>query len=328
MKCISSFKTLILVCTILISTCLSACGKDNLTMKYESEASLSAYSIIPGREGRAQAFSTNICVVEKDVTNSADEIEQADSYESAALFDLKDNNVIYAKNVYEQLYPASMTKVMTALVAMKYGQKEDMITCSENVRITESGAQLCGLKPGDRISMDTAMHALLMYSANDAAVAIAEHISGSVPEFAKLMNEEARRAGATHTNFVNPHGLHNEEHYTTAYDMYLMFNAAVKNDWFREIINKDSYSGTYRDEEGNTKELTFNTTNLYLKGDVQAPDGVTVIGGKTGTTAAAGNNLVMLSQDNLGNPYISIVMRSRERQLLYTKMTSLLNAIP
>ena len=225
------------------------------------------------------------------------------------------------------MYPASLTKVMTALIALKYGQLDDTVTASQNVLITESGAQLCGFKPGDTLTMEQALHGLLMYSGNDAGVLIAEHISGDVESFAALMNEEAKKLGATGTNFVNPHGLTDDQHYTTAYDLYLIFNEAMKYEKFKEIIHTNQYSTIYHDADGKEKELKFNTTNQYLVGNVSSPDGVTVIGGKTGTTNAAGACLILLSKNSAGNQFVSVVLQAENRDYLYEGMTNLLKEI-
>ena len=125
------------------------------------------------------------------------------------------------------MYPASLTKVMTALVALQNASPDTVLTATDSVKITESGAQLCGLKAGDTMTLDQALHILLMYSANDAAMLIAENIGGSVDHFVEMMNEEAQRLGATNTSFANPHGLSDDNHYTSAYDLYLIFNEEV-----------------------------------------------------------------------------------------------------
>lgn len=312
-----------ILCTFILNGCKSA----EPYLAYNEVKELPAFSVDSITSGRADAYTDDLCVVTKDDESVPETDVGRDTYASAAVFDISNARTLYSVNVYEKLYPASLTKVMTAIVAMKYSQKEDIITCSENVKIKEPGAQVCGVAAGDKITMDQAMHGLLMYSGNDVAVAIAENISGSIEDFADLMNQEAAKIGATHTHFVNPNGLHDEDHYTTAYDMYLIFNEAVKYDWFNEIISKDTYITTYETADGGQKEVTWNTTNLYLKGDKAMPEGVTVIGGKTGTTNAALNNLVLLSKDNSGREYISIVMRSKQRDMLYDKMSSILDIV-
>ena len=122
------------------------------------------------------------------------------------------------------------------------------------------------------MTLDQALHILLMYSANDAAMLIAENIGGSVDHFVEMMNEEAQRLGATNTSFTNPHGLSDDNHYTSAYDLYLIFNEAIKYDSFNEIIHMTSYQTAYYDKDGKAKELTVNNTNRFLRGDFQAPE--------------------------------------------------------
>lgn len=273
----------------------------------------------------ADPFASDLCVINGDFTEGTEVTIEKES--AAGLFDVNHNEVIYAQNIHERLNPASLTKIMTALVAIKYGNTEDTIICSENVKITESGATVCGLKAGDKLTLNQALHALLINSANDAAVAIAEHIGGSVEGFADMMNEEAVLLGATNSHFVNPHGLTENEHYVTAYDMYLIMNAAMQYEVFNEIIHMSEYSTVYYASDDSEKEMSFRSTNLFFRDDYSAPDKITVIGGKTGTTNAAGSCLILLSKDTGGNPYISVILRASERALLYEEMTDLLEEI-
>ena len=134
---------------------------------------------------------------------------------------------------------------MTALVALENASLDQVLTATSAVNITESGAQLCGLKPGDTMTLDQALLILLVYSANDVAMLIAENIGGTTDHFIEMMNEEAKRLGATNTQFMNPHGLTQDGHYTTAYDLYLIFNEAIKYETFNEIIHMTNYQTTY-----------------------------------------------------------------------------------
>lgn len=268
-------------------------------------------------------FAADICVTD----NNFDELRLSiDEAAAGGLFDATSNETVYAKNVHQRLNPASLTKVMTAYIALKYGHLEDTLTASSNVLIKEKGAQLLGIKEGDKMTLEQALNALLLYSANDAGVLIAEYLSGSVDSFAAVMNDEAKKIGATNTNFKNPHGLTDEEHYTTAYDLYLMFNAAMQYEEFRKIINTTEYKSTYKDREGNPKNIEINTTNSYLKGDEKIPEGVTVIGGKTGTTQAAKSCLILLSNGPSGHTYISVILGSTDHNTLYQNMTTLLQS--
>ena len=145
--------------------------------------------------------------------------------------------------------------------------------------------------------------------------------------FVEMMNDKARELGATNTHFVNPHGLTDLNHYTTAYDLYLIFNEAVKYETFSEIIHMTGYQTTYYDKNGNAKEFNRQTTNLFLRGDYKAPENVTVIGGKTGTTNAAGHCLMLFSRDESGAPFISVILRSESKDELYHEMIDLLGEI-
>lgn len=311
---------------LILSFFLGGCGSANISVPYTLESNVSAFSITNhNTDVKMDSFASNLCVGNANITkNTSVDMTNATS---AALFDVNKTNIIYGKNIHERLAPASLTKVLTAVVALEEGNLDDIITVTKEVKITESGATLCGLKEGDTLTLNQALHALLIQSANDAANAIAIHLGGSLEGFAELMNQKAVELGATNSHFVNPHGLSDDDHYTTAYDLYLIFNKAIEYELFREIIHMDKYSTIYQDSVGNEKEMEFSTTNLFLRGDYNSPDKVTVIGGKTGTTNAAGNCLIVLSKDTAGNPYISVILRSKERQLMYEQMIDLLEEI-
>lgn len=295
-------------------------------MPYTVDSEVSSFRVVnqEERSETAEPFAAGLCVVN---TNIVPESVDMTSASAAGLFDLNRRKTLYAKNVHERLYPASLTKVMTALVALEQGSVDSMLTATANVRNLESGAQVCGIREGDQMTLDQALHLLLINSANDAGVMIAEGLAGSVEAFAELMNEKAAAIGATNTHFMNPHGLSDEEHYTTVYDMYLIMDAAMDYSLFNEIIGMDSYTTVYYDSSGNPKEITVNNSNYYLRGDAQAPSGITVLGGKTGTTSAAGSCLILLSRDSGSNPYISVILRAESRDVLYTQMTDLLEEI-
>lgn len=315
-----------IILLVLALPLMNGCGMSRYDMAYEVNSDVSSFRIVNIEEEsrNTEPFAANLCVVSSDVNISDVNMSKASG---AGLFDLNDKETLYAQNVHEKLYPASLTKIMTALVALKYGSMDMTLTASANVANLESGAQVCGIKEGDQMTLDQALHILLIYSANDVAVMIAEGIGGSVEEFADMMNEEALEIGATNTHFVNPHGLSDDNHYTTVYDMYLITNAAVQYERFNEIIRTTEYSTVYYDKNGNSKELNVNSTNYYFQGQAQAPAGITVLGGKTGTTNAAGHCLVLVSRDTSGNPYISVIMRAESREDLYSQMSDLLDEI-
>ncbi len=317
-KCI----VLILVASILCMF-FAGCGS-NIDLKYP----YSNFTFLPDNnenlnyvdsESTVDFMAGNLCVTAENDIN-VDKI--TNNYVGAGgIFDVTNKEVLYGYHLFERRYPASMTKVLTAYLTIKYCDLSDMVTVSENAVNMPSGAVTCGINVGDSISVQDLLYALLLLSANDAAVALAEHISGSVEEFSKLMNEEAKLMGATHTNFVNPHGLHDDDHYTTVYDMYLMFNQAIQLDLFCEIINTMTYTATYQSVRGSQVQKTYSNTNKFLTGEKEYPDNFTVIGGKTGTTYNAGKCLVLYTIDEAGNKYILVAFGCDTRDILYDYMS-------
>ena len=325
MKCINRRMRTILGTVLLAVCCLTGCGSNGYSMEYDLNNSVSAFRFSNGDGGnQAVSFAADLCVTDSDVSVNSIDTSEA---EAALLCSINSREVLYSKNANEQLNPASLTKVMTAIVALENGNLDDMLTASENVEISESGASLVGIKAGDTMTLDQALHALLMPSGNDAAVMIAEHIAGSEEAFVNMMNEKALSLGATNCHFMNSHGLTAEDHYVTAYDIYLIFNEAVKYDEFIQIITASEYSGVYHDRAGEPKELSFKSSNQFINGNHEVPEGVVVIGGKTGTTNAAGNCLVLLSKDSSGNPYIPVMLKCSSRENLYNEMYDLINIV-
>ncbi|MDO4292005.1 MAG: D-alanyl-D-alanine carboxypeptidase family protein [Eubacteriales bacterium] len=326
MKCTSK-KVLALLAALTVAVSASGCGEETFAFSYDPDYSVSSFRVVGESSFEtADAFASGLCVVNGDVAVDDSVVDMSEAT-AAGLFDLNRHTVLYAKNIHERLAPASLTKLMTAVVALKNGNPDDVITVSANVNNLESGAVVCGLKEGDRLTLNQALHALLIKSANDAAIAIAEHIGGSVEGFAELMNEEAARIGATNSHFVNPHGLTADDHYVTAYDMYLIFNEAINYSVINDIIRMTSYETVYTDKNGAEKKLSFTNSNQYLAGNYTPPETVSVVGGKTGTTNAAGNCLILLAKDTAGNPYIAVILRSKERAILYEEMSGLLGQI-
>ena len=142
------------------------------------------------------------------------------------------------------------------------------------------------------------------------------------------MNQKAAELKATNSHFVNSNGLQNENHYTTAYDLYLIFNECIKHDEFLQMIQTTSYIATITSVDGSVKQVEWNPTNFYQTGKTDLPSGATIVGGKTGTTDEAGNCLILLERDGQNHPYISIVMGATTKDVLYQDMTTIINYIP
>lgn len=310
---------------------LGGCGRDgaNLEKPYSFEERPFAFAKADGEAGEALVvplFASDLCVVSDESSFDEGDVDS----EAGILFSLSDGNVLYSKNAFERLYPASTTKIMTALLAVKYGDLSEEVTVTEEAVITEAGATLAEVKPGDVLTMEQLLYGLMLPSGNDAGAAIAVHMAGSVQEFARLMNEEALRLGATGTHFVNPHGLHDENHYTTAYDLYLIFNEALKYPKFREVTSCVAYTANYKGADGGGVTKVWEGGNWYLTGKRDTPEGLTVFSGKTGTTQAAGCCLVMAAREggaDEGKEYVSIIMKARDRNNLYNNMTNIISKI-
>lgn len=312
---------------MLAATLLCGCGGTIYSFPYDYGYDVSSFQVVP-KENRAvaSAFAEDLCIAPVETTENP-ELDMS-SLSAAVLFDVSGKEVLYAKNAHQRLYPASLTKVMTAYLALKYGSMDQILTAGSEIQLEDPDAtNIKKLREGDTMTLYQAMHIMLIYSANDVANMVAKGISGSVEAFVELMNEEAVALGATNTHFVNANGLPDAEHYSSAYDLYLIFNEAIQYDVFREIINMSSYSTTYYDKNGKPKELELKTTNRYFRGTYESPASVTVLGGKTGTTIAAGNCLILLSRDVNGDLYISVILCADSRDNLYGKMTDLLNQI-
>ncbi len=298
--------------------------EDGIALGDLLEDAAEEFSAAQTSHGTFLTESRDLCVVTDESVFAQDMIDA----EAGILFDLENRQVLYSKNAYERLYPASITKIMTLLLAAKYGNLSDVVTVTDGAVITESGASLCGIHPGDQLTLEQLLYGLMLPSGNDAGAAIAIHLAGSIEAFADMMNEEARLLGATGTHFVNPHGLTDEEHYTTAYDLYLIYQEALKYPLFREVTGTVSYRTEFMQASGKPVTVLWESSNQYLNGKRKQPEGVTVFSGKTGTTMAAGSCLILGSRNDAnGNEYISVVLKSPNRDSLYENMTKLISMI-
>ncbi len=310
------------VCIGVLISSLGGCRMSSGDYLAFPDTAVSADNSIDNRLTQAGFFAENLAIISEEENQGEDEELTSGA---SLLVNTTDNQALYADHVYDRLYPASLTKLMTALVVLKYGELTDSVTVSYQAsHISEGGVKLCGFQEGDIITMDVLLKCLLVYSGNDAAIAIADHISGSEEAFVKLMNEEAKKIGAVHTNYVNSNGLHDDSQYTTAYDVYLLFHELMKYDTFRSVIVMDSYTASYQDRSGTEKEKTFKATNSYLQGDTSVPEGLQIIGGKTGTTRKAGNCLVLLSKNTAEKEFISVILKASGSDVLYSQMSHLL----
>lgn len=203
------------------------------------------------------------------------------SAQSAIVIDSSSGRILYSHNAENKLGMASTTKIVTAITALENGDINSTVTVSSKAYGVEGSSMYLGLN--EKLTLENLLYGLMLVSGNDAATAVAEHISGSVDKFAKLMNETALKAGAENSNFTNPHGLSDKNHYTTAHDLAKITAYAIKNPKFKEIVSTYKKSIPWQDHEYNRHLVNHNKfLNMY--------DGC--IGVKTGFTKATGRCLV------------------------------------
>lgn len=227
--------------------------------------------------------------------------------DSAILFEKSTGKIIYEKNADKKQFPASITKILTALIVIEECELTDEVTVSKNaVMSIPSGSSIAYLKAGETFTVEQLLYAMLVPSGNDAANVLAEHVSGSIDEFIKKMNERAKQLGATHSNFVTTNGLHNSEHYVTAHDMMLITQEAIKHDIFNTICATTKYempnTTIYKQTGGNTRK--YETTNKLLLNSTKPNEKnffyEYATGLKTGFTSQAKNTLVASAKkDNM-----------------------------
>ena len=154
--------------------------------------------------------------------------------EAAILVEVSTGRILYEKNSTKQLYPASTTKILTAILVLENCDLDEKVTVRETaLNNIPSGYVTCNLQIGEQLTVNDLLYALMIPSANDAAYVLAEHVGGSVEGFSAMMNDKARALGCKTTHFVNPNGIHDDSHYSTAYDLYLIADYAMKNETFR-----------------------------------------------------------------------------------------------
>ncbi len=234
--------------------------------------------------------------------------------QSAIVLDIDTGATLYAKNIDEELYPASITKVMTVLLAAENCSLDERVSFSHDaIWGIERDSTHIGIREGEVLSMEDCLYGMMLESANEVCLAVAEHISGSVEDFVELMNEKAIELGCTHTHFANPNGLPNKKHKTTAHDMALIAQAAFKNETFRQVcgtlnwtIGATNMSGDERHLNQHHKMLKSNEPYYYEY----------AVGGKTGFTKAALNTLVTFASKDNRN-LVCVSLRTNGAQYYY-----------
>jgi D-alanyl-D-alanine carboxypeptidase (penicillin-binding protein 5/6) len=243
-----------------------------------------------------------------------------------------DGTVYAAKNAHKRMYPASMTKLMTAIVVCEQMKLQgisldDVVTVEKNYDLTAQGGGTNPLPAGCKITVRNLLAGLLIQSNNYYALILADYFAGSEESFCNLMNEKATEIGATNTHFANPHGLDDVNHYSTGYDIYLILKEASKYSEISDLDGFSEYSYTYENYSGYDIEANISATNLFLGDDVSLPSGYAIENWKTGTTDGAGSCLAMRIKDTTsedGHTYYVIASNGESKQQLYDDIVKLI----
>ena len=224
--------------------------------------------------------------------------------EAAILMDARTGTILYSKNIHEELFPASTTKIMTCLLAVENANLGDKITFSNDAvfSVPRDGSSI-GMDVGESITLEQALYGIMVGSANEVANAVAEHVSGSIDEFVALMNKRAKELGCTNTHFSNPNGLQTDDHYTSAYDLSLIARAFFDNELLCKVGNTPRYHFTATDTQPD--DFYLNNKHKLITGEVKY-DGI--VGGKTGYTDQARETLVTCAERD-GIKLICVVLK-------------------
>lgn len=313
-KCVLSCLLLLLFAAL-----FTGCGKESAGLKdYEEH--------FQENIGKYQAVANKGMAEELAVVPVSEATDYGFQTTVKAAFCANDDQdeVLLSYHAFDKIYPASITKVMTALLVLEHGNFEDEVTLTHNITFDEGNVVRTNLKAGDTVTVEALFNALLVASDNDCAVILAEYVAGSVEAFTDMMNAKAKELGATHTHFANANGLHNSNHYTTAYDLYLIFREAIKDDRFVAVVGQKDYVLEYKTAQGYTAEEYQTSTNAYFSNTYPIPTGIDVVGGKTGTTSIAKSCLILFTKNQEGETMISVVLGAESKDVLYQTMTDLI----
>ena len=254
------------------------------------------------------AFSENIINNESsNEKNTQKEIFEDITAPNLLLAETNTGKIIYERNADKKIYPASLTKLMTAILVVENCELDEIVTVSENaVNSVPSGYVNANLQVGEELTVEDLLYVMLIPSANDAANALAEHVGGNIESFSAMMNSRAKELGCTQSNFTNPSGLHQKEHYTTTRDLFLISQKAISNDLIKKVVGTTKYTLPSTNKYTRAKRV-FTTTNYMIQKSLTAYYCDYCIGGKTGYTSEAKNCVVEFAKKD-GIELTAIVM--------------------
>lgn len=267
----------------------------------------------PGQQAAAAQTAAAGATAQDLIRKTAVDAGFAVNAKAALLIDLDSDTVLYEQGADERVYPASLTKIMTCLLVLERGSLSDTITVSETaLEGLDAEGSTANLQAGEELTVEQLLYCMMLSSANEACNIAAEYISGSVPAFVELMNQRAQELGCTGTHFANPHGLHDDDHYTTARDLSKITKEALKSETFKTITNTTAYTvpATNLSEE---RKLT--TTNyLISKENTSQYYYPNAAGVKTGFTSKAGRCLITTADD--GNLHLLSILLGADTTVL------------
>lgn len=287
-----------------------------LILSFTITSTLSVYATASGESAlNVQYYSENIHSEDSGWPLSPEIVGEA-----GIVMDADTGTILYSKNAHQTMYPASVTKLLTTLLVLENASLDEMVLFSNDAvfSIPRNSSNIA-INPGEYLSVENCLYGLLLASANEVANALAEHVSGSMPDFVTLMNTRAKELGAINSNFVNANGLHDDNHYTTCYDIATICRTLIDNPVFLNINGTTSY--TIPPTNLQPLKRPVNTTHKLLRsGSLKYPG---CFGGKTGYTDTAGNTLVTFATRN-DMTLICVVMKS-DAEHIYSDTTALLD---
>lgn len=243
--------------------------------------------------------------------------------ESGIVMDIQTGTILYEKNIDHQHYPASITKIMTALLAVENSKMDEVVTFSKDAVYKTEGSGIAR-DVGEEMTMEQCLYGMMLESSNECAYAIAEHVGGTLDKFVQMMNEKAKKLGCTNTHFNNPHGLPDENHYTSAHDMARIARAAYQNETFRLICGTKTYTIPKTNKHKDEETYLQNHHNMLFAHTT--PDFLYeyCTGGKTGYTSVARYTLVTFAEKD-GMSLVSVIMKNDDGRGQYEDTRSLLD---
>lgn len=269
-----------------------------------------------------EGMASGLCVGKSE--NSLEGIDGQEG-EMTGLFDIRNGEIPFSQNLYQQKSLGRLGQLMTLLVAYETFNLDTSVTIQQEDLLNDLD-RTCGLSAGDVIPARQLLNAAAVYSAEDACFALARAAGGSTEAFVESMNTKAQELGMINTNYTNPAGLQEDEQYTTVYDTYLLLNAILGHPDLTNILGQLNYTLDYNSSGGDSKQQWLDGDNLYATGIVSSPKGITVLGGKL-YVSDSDNYGALLVQDHYGNPYVAVVLNTDNQTNLYERMGQMLKVI-